>query len=54
MVPIPVLHEDDHLVVVDKPSGVLVVPAPGRNKPTLVDLLRHQWGGRVEAVHRLD
>ncbi len=51
---LPVLHEDDDLVVVDKPSGTLVVPAPGRSGPTLVDLLTAQLGRRVEAVHRLD
>jgi 23S rRNA pseudouridine1911/1915/1917 synthase len=54
MKPIAVLFEDDHLVIVDKPSGVLVVTAPGRRQPTLVDLLRRLLGGTVEAVHRLD
>lgn len=51
---IPVLWADEHLVLVDKPAGVLVVPAPGRAGPTLVDLVRRQLGGTVEAVHRLD
>lgn len=54
MEPILVLYADDHLVVVDKPQGVLVVTAPGRRQLTLVDLLRRQLGGMVEAVHRLD
>lgn len=49
-----VLHRDEHLVVVDKPAGVLVVPAPGRQGPTLVDLVSAQLGERVQAVHRLD
>jgi len=49
-----VLHRDDHLVVVDKPAGVLVVSAPGRSEPTLVDLVSRQLGERVQAVHRLD
>lgn len=49
-----VLHRDEHLVVVDKPAGVLVVSAPGRREPTLVDLVSAQLGERVQAVHRLD
>ncbi|MCA8978241.1 MAG: RluA family pseudouridine synthase [Planctomycetes bacterium] len=48
------LFQDDHLVIVDKPRGVLVVSAPGRRQPTLVDILRGQVGGRIDAVHRLD
>lgn len=51
---LPILHLDDHLVVVDKPPGILVVPAPGRGGATVVDLLGRQLGERVFAVHRLD
>lgn len=51
---LPVLHRDDHLVVVDKPSGMLVVPAPGRNEPTVVDVATRQFRRPVQAVHRLD
>ncbi len=51
---VPVLHEDEHLVVVDKPSPMLVVPAPGRRGATIVDRLTDQLGRRVQAVHRLD
>jgi 23S rRNA pseudouridine1911/1915/1917 synthase len=54
MAAIPVLHDDEHLVVVDKPAGVLVTPAPGRRDRSLVDLLTVQLGQRVFAVHRLD
>ncbi|MCA8948753.1 MAG: RluA family pseudouridine synthase [Planctomycetes bacterium] len=54
MVDVPLLYEDAHLAIVDKPANVLVVTAPGRREPTLVDLLRRQLGGVVEAVHRLD
>jgi len=49
-----ILHLDEHLAVVDKPAGVLVVSAPGRSEPTLVDILTKQLGRRVQAVHRLD
>lgn len=51
---VPVLHRDEHLLVVDKPAGVLVVPAGGRKEPSLVDRLTQQLGQRVYAVHRLD
>lgn len=54
MDPITVLFLDDHLVIVDKPPGILVVTAPGRRSLTLVDRLRRQLGGMIEAVHRLD
>ena len=48
------LHVDEDLVVVDKPERMLVVPAPGRAGPTVVDVVGKQLGGRVFAVHRLD
>lgn len=51
---IQVLYQDPHLVVVDKPSGVLAVNAPGRRGPTLVDLVSTVLGTRAQAVHRLD
>ncbi|MBK8980625.1 MAG: RluA family pseudouridine synthase [Planctomycetes bacterium] len=51
---VAVLFADEHLAVVDKPPGLLVVPAPGRRGPTLIDLLGRQLGARVFAVHRLD
>jgi len=51
---VPILYRDEHLVVVDKPAGFLVVPAPGRSGPTVVDLVSSQLGTRVQAVHRLD
>jgi 23S rRNA pseudouridine1911/1915/1917 synthase len=54
MVTVPILFQDEHLVVVDKPAGFLVVPAPARRGPTVVDLVSEQLGSRVQAVHRLD
>ncbi len=58
-----VVHEDDHLIVVDKPAGLVVHPAPGHRDGTLVNgLLAHcantlsGIGGvsRPGIVHRLD
>ena len=51
---ISILYEDDHLLVVAKPAGLLVVPVPGRRAPTVEDVLREQIGERVYPVHRLD
>src|SRR3954454_17222984 len=54
-----IAYEDDHLVVVDKPAGLVVHPAPGHATGTLVHgLLSHDVAGgdedRPGIVHRLD
>jgi 23S rRNA pseudouridine1911/1915/1917 synthase len=53
-----VAYEDEHLVVVDKPAGLVVHPAPGHATGTLVHgLLGLAAGGEAERpgiVHRLD
>jgi 23S rRNA pseudouridine1911/1915/1917 synthase len=54
-----IAYEDEHLVVVDKPAGVVVHPAPGHASGTLVHgLLAHDVAGgdaeRPGIVHRLD
>ncbi|MFP5224374.1 MAG: RluA family pseudouridine synthase [Actinomycetota bacterium] len=56
-----ILYEDDSLLIVDKPAGLVVHPAPGHRGPTLVDQLAKlpdpPAGGdpdRPGIVHRLD
>jgi 23S rRNA pseudouridine1911/1915/1917 synthase len=54
-----IAYEDEHLVVVDKPAGLVVHPAPGHGSGTLVHgLLEHEVAGgdpdRPGIVHRLD
>jgi 23S rRNA pseudouridine1911/1915/1917 synthase len=54
-----IAYEDEHLVVVDKPAGLVVHPAPGHASGTLVHgLLEHDIAGgdadRPGIVHRLD
>ena len=54
-----IAYEDEHLVVVDKPAGLVVHPAPGHATGTLVHgLLEHDVAGgddeRPGIVHRLD
>ena len=55
---IDVVWEDDHLMIVDKPAGLVVHPAPGTTGPTLVHALLGRVGGGDKArpgiVHRLD
>jgi 23S rRNA pseudouridine1911/1915/1917 synthase len=58
-VPFKIVYEDDWLLVVDKPAGVVVHPAPGHEHGTLVHglLERGIAGGherRPGIVHRLD
>ncbi len=51
--PVEILHEDEHLLVVSKPSGLLSVPTPGAEGRTVLDAVREQ-GYVVSPVHRLD
>ena len=57
-VPYRIAYEDRHLVVVDKPAGVVVHPAPGHARGTLAQALAGRTGGgeswRPGIVHRLD
>jgi 23S rRNA pseudouridine1911/1915/1917 synthase len=57
-----ILHEDGDVIVVDKPAGLVVHPAPGHPGGTLVNALLHHCGNlagvggvlRPGIVHRLD
>jgi 23S rRNA pseudouridine1911/1915/1917 synthase len=60
---IEIVHEDDHLLVVDKPAGMVVHPAAGNLDGTLVNALLHHCAGRLSGiggvarpgiVHRID
>lgn len=61
--PLDVLYEDDDLLVLEKPAGMVVHPAPGHARGTLVNALLHHCGdglsgiggvARPGIVHRLD
>ena len=60
--PLDVVHEDEHLIVIDKPAGLVVHPGAGTRRGTLVHALLHRWpeiagvggAGRPGIVHRLD
>jgi 23S rRNA pseudouridine1911/1915/1917 synthase len=54
-----VVYEDDELLVVDKPAGLVTHPAPGHDGPTLAEALADRAAGgaspeRAGIVHRLD
>jgi 23S rRNA pseudouridine1911/1915/1917 synthase len=54
-----IVHEDDHLLVVDKPAGLVTHPAPGHRGTTLAEALAGRVSGgtspeRQGIVHRLD
>ena len=59
---VEILYEDAHLLVVNKPSGLVVHPAPSVKEPTLVDWLIHKGISlstisgeeRYGIVHRID
>lgn len=59
--PIPIIFEDDHILVVDKPAGLVVHPSHGHRNDTLVNALIHKLNPEVGSnekrpglVHRLD
>jgi 23S rRNA pseudouridine1911/1915/1917 synthase len=61
--PLNILYEDEALVVLDKPSGLVVHPAAGHQEHTLVNALLHHCAGQLSGiggvarpgiVHRLD
>ncbi|HEY1392108.1 MAG TPA: RluA family pseudouridine synthase [Methylibium sp.] len=58
-VPLAIVYEDEHLMVVDKPAGLVVHPAAGNWSGTLLNGLLHHHAGaanlpRAGIVHRLD
>lgn len=62
-IPLTVVYEDDHLIVIDKPAGMVVHPAAGNQDGTLVNALLHHCAGRLSGiggvarpgiVHRID
>ncbi|MFC3058797.1 RluA family pseudouridine synthase [Paenirhodobacter populi] len=62
-IPLTVVWEDADLIVIDKPAGLVVHPAPGSPEGTLVNALLHHFGGNLSGiggearpgiVHRID
>ncbi len=62
-IPLPIVYEDEDLIVIDKPAGLVVHPAPGNPDQTLVNALLAHCGASISGiggvrrpgiVHRLD
>ena len=62
-IPLDIVYEDDHLLVVNKPKGMVVHPAAGNYNGTLVNALIHHCGDSLSGingvirpgiVHRID
>jgi 23S rRNA pseudouridine1911/1915/1917 synthase len=62
-IPLKILYEDEHLIVIDKPAGLVVHPGAGNPTGTLVNALLHHCGDTLSGiggvkrpgiVHRLD
>ena len=62
-IPVEIIYEDDDLLVVNKPRGMVVHPAPGNPDGTLVNALLYHCKGRLSSingvirpgiVHRID
>jgi 23S rRNA pseudouridine1911/1915/1917 synthase len=62
-IPLSIVHEDEELIVIDKPAGLVVHPAAGNLDGTLVNALLHHCHGRLSGiggvarpgiVHRID
>ena len=54
---IQILYEDEQFVVFDKPTGLLVTPAPGKDQKVFTDIVNEQYDdgrGRLHPCHRLD
>lgn len=62
-IPLEIVYEDEHLLVVNKPKGMVVHPAAGNYNGTMVNALLHHCGGSLSGiggvirpgiVHRID
>ena len=49
-IPLDILFEDDRLLVLNKPAGIVVHPAAGHASGTLVNALLHHCAGQLSAI----
>ncbi|WP_370179688.1 RluA family pseudouridine synthase, partial [Alteriqipengyuania sp.] len=53
-IPLAVAYEDEHLIVVDKPAGMVVHPAAGNRDGTLVNALLHHCKGELSGINGVE
>ncbi|HAU51300.1 MAG TPA: RNA pseudouridine synthase, partial [Clostridiales bacterium] len=62
-IPLDIVYEDDDLIIINKPQGMVVHPAPGHYSGTLVNALLYHCAGKLSdingvirpgIVHRID
>ena len=53
-IPVEIIYEDDHLIVVNKPRGMVVHPAPGNYTGTLVNALLFHCRGRLSSINGVE
>ena len=52
--PLDIVFEDDHLIVVNKPAGMVVHPAAGNQSGTMVNALLHHCRGRLSSINGVE
>ncbi|WP_347252625.1 23S rRNA pseudouridine(1911/1915/1917) synthase RluD [Legionella sp.] len=58
-IPLSVVYDDEHIVIIDKPAGIVVHPGAGNREHTLMNALLHHFPAlhhlpRAGIIHRLD
>lgn len=53
-IPLVIAYEDEHLIVVDKPAGMVVHPAAGNPDGTLVNALLHHCRGQLSGINGVE
>jgi len=53
-IPLVIPYEDEHLIVVDKPAGLVVHPAAGNADGTLVNALLHHCRGQLSGINGVE
>ena len=57
--PVPIIHDDEDILIIDKPAGLLTSTTPREKRPTAIALLTEFYGqvepaARLGVIHRLD
>ncbi len=53
-IPVEIIYEDDHIIVVNKARGMVVHPAPGNHDGTLVNALLFHCNGRLSSINGVE